>query len=213
MSSDLNPEKALIFRIVHRDNVPWILDHGLHCRSSGVVDPNYVEIGNPDLISKRNYHPVPTAPGGTLSDYVPFYFTPFSPMLLNITTGWAGIRKREKAEIVIMVTSLHHLKTQNVPFLFVDRHAYLVAAQFYTELDKLDQIDWQLLQRRDFRADPDDPSKKEKYQAEALVHRHLSVNSLLGFVTYDDEVKLAIDQALTNRAMTAKVVKKPGWYL
>lgn len=33
MSNNLNPEKALIFRIVHRDNLPWILDHGLHCRS------------------------------------------------------------------------------------------------------------------------------------------------------------------------------------
>jgi hypothetical protein len=27
----LNPAKALIWRIVHRDNLPWILDHGLHC--------------------------------------------------------------------------------------------------------------------------------------------------------------------------------------
>jgi hypothetical protein len=25
----LNPDKALIFRIVRRDNLPWILDHGL----------------------------------------------------------------------------------------------------------------------------------------------------------------------------------------
>jgi hypothetical protein len=28
---DLNPQKALIWRIVHRDNLPWILDNGLHC--------------------------------------------------------------------------------------------------------------------------------------------------------------------------------------
>jgi hypothetical protein len=28
---NLNPEKALIWRIVHRDNLPWILDNGLHC--------------------------------------------------------------------------------------------------------------------------------------------------------------------------------------
>jgi hypothetical protein len=30
--SNLNAEKAFIFRIVHRDNVPWMLDHGLHCQ-------------------------------------------------------------------------------------------------------------------------------------------------------------------------------------
>lgn len=70
----LNPEKALIWRIVHRDNLPWILDNGVHCRNSQVYDPNYVEIGNPDLIDKRAHRDVPVGPGGTLSDYVPFYF-------------------------------------------------------------------------------------------------------------------------------------------
>ncbi len=30
-SQTLNPQKALIWRIVHRDNIPWILDNGLHC--------------------------------------------------------------------------------------------------------------------------------------------------------------------------------------
>lgn len=90
MSKDLNPEKALIFRIVHRDNIPWILDHGLHCRNSTTFDPNYVDIGNVDLIGKRGGHPVPKPPGGTLNDYIPFYFTPFSIMLFNIKTGWGG---------------------------------------------------------------------------------------------------------------------------
>jgi hypothetical protein len=46
MSKDLNPDKALIFRITHLDNVPWILDNGLHCRSSEVLDPDFVNIGN-----------------------------------------------------------------------------------------------------------------------------------------------------------------------
>ncbi|MBN8748353.1 Uncharacterised protein [Xylophilus ampelinus] len=26
---ELNPEKALIFRIIHRDNLPWVLDQCL----------------------------------------------------------------------------------------------------------------------------------------------------------------------------------------
>lgn len=72
-SANLNPEKALIWRIVHRDNIPWILDNGLHCGNSQVQAANWVNIGNPELIDKRAGHPVPA---GTLHDYVPFYFTP-----------------------------------------------------------------------------------------------------------------------------------------
>ena len=89
----LTAERAFIFRIVHRNNLPWILANGLHCRSSLVIDPHYVDIGNPDLIGKRNARAVPIAPGGTLSNYVPFYFTPRSPMLLNIKTGYNGVRQ------------------------------------------------------------------------------------------------------------------------
>lgn len=51
----LSPDKALIFRITHITNVPWILVNGLHCRSADSRDPNYVEIGNPDLIDKRKH--------------------------------------------------------------------------------------------------------------------------------------------------------------
>jgi hypothetical protein len=212
VSKDLTPQKALIFRIVHRDNIPWILDHGLHCRHSNSVDPSYVDIGNPDLISKRDHHPVSTPPGGTLGDYVPFYFTPFSPMLLNITTGWGGIRKRNKDEIVVMVSSLHELNKRGIPFLFTDRHAYLAAAQFYSDLAKLDQINWAMLQRRDFKYDPDDPSKKERYQAEALVYKHLPIDGLAGFACYNDGVAGTINQALAARKMTCKVIKKSDWY-
>lgn len=212
MSKDLNPEKALIFRITHRDNIPWILDHGLHCPSSKTLDPNYVDIGNADLIGKRNVHPVPQSPGGTLSDYVPFYFTPLSIMLFNVKTGWGGVRKRENQEIVMMVTSLHTLKRRGLSFLFTDRHAYLATAEFFSDLLRLDQIDWPRLQQRDFKADPEDPSKKERYQAEALVHKHLPVDALAGFVCYNDPAAAAINKALAKRNMTAKVVKKPDWY-
>jgi hypothetical protein len=212
VSKDLTPQKALIFRITHRDNIPWILDHGLHCRSAQCTDPNYVDIGNPDLISKRSLHPVPLPPRGTLSDYVPFYFTPFSPMLYNVITGWGGIRKRNKDEIVIMVSSLHEIKKRGIQFLFTDRHAYLAAAQFHSDLARLDQIDWPMLQRRDFKNDPDDPGKKERYQAEALIYKHAPIDALAGFACYSDAVVGTISQNLATRKLTSKVVKKTDWY-
>lgn len=60
--SALNPDKALIFRITHIANVPWLLDHGLHCRNSPEFDPNFRNIGNPDLISRRHHRAVPVGP-------------------------------------------------------------------------------------------------------------------------------------------------------
>lgn len=55
--------------------MPWILANGLHCGTSNVQDPNFVQIGNADLIAKRRQRIVPIPPGGVLEDYIAFYFT------------------------------------------------------------------------------------------------------------------------------------------
>jgi O-acetyl-ADP-ribose deacetylase (regulator of RNase III) len=49
----LNSDNALIFRIIHRNNLRWILKHGLHCYDSTTLDPHYHSLGNPDLIERR----------------------------------------------------------------------------------------------------------------------------------------------------------------
>jgi hypothetical protein len=178
--SNLGPDRAFSLRITHIESVPWILGHGLHCRNANVCDPNYRDIGNPDLIAKRAHRDVPIPPGGTLSDYIPFYFTPHSPMLLNIKTGYGGMKQTPMSDIVILVSSLRTVAAQGGAFVFTDRHAYLQTTQFFNEVGDLRRIDWDLLRRRDFKRDPDDPGKMERYQAEALVHRHLPVNALAG---------------------------------
>lgn len=208
----LNPEKALIWRIVHRDNLPWILDNGLHCGNSVEKAPDWVNIGNPELTDKRAHHPVPLPPGGWLNDYVPFYFTPFSPMLRNIHTGWGGIQKRPNEEIVILVSSLHRLAELGLPFLFTDSHAYYQWSNYYSDLADLDKIDWPLLQHRNFKRDPEDPAKFERYQAEALIHQHLPVGGLLGIVCYTDQLKQSIEQQVQARNLSLPVYARTGWY-
>lgn len=210
--TNLNPEKALLWRIVHRDNLAWILDNGLHCGNRDVKAPNWVNIGNPELIDKRATHPVPLPPGGFLNDYVPFYFTPFSPMLRNIHTGWGGIQKRPNEEIVILVSSVRHIAGQGLPFLFTDSHAYYQWANFYSNLADLDKIDWPLLQRRDFKRDPEDPARFERYQAETLIHRHLPMEGILGIVCYTEALKQGIERELQTRNLKQPVYARTGWY-
>lgn len=209
--SNLNPDKALIFRITHVANIPWILANGLHCSSSGHSDPNYVPIGNSEIITRRATRAVPVPPGGTLSDYVPFYFTHHSPMLLNIKTG-RGVIPRPMSEIAILVSSLPETQKQAIPFVFTDRHAALEAAEFHNTLDRLDRIDWPRLQNRDFRRDPDEPAKFERYQAEALVHRHVPIAAILGIVCYRNEEQTKIETMCGTLTLTPKVLCKPDWY-
>ena len=208
----LNPEKALIFRIIHRDNLPWILRNGLHCRNSTRIDPGFVSIGNPDLIDKRTRHPVRVPPGGTLSDYVPFYFTPLSPMLLNIHSGYNGIRQRSNEEILVLISSLRTLEANNIPFLFTDRHAFLTAAQPYSELADLDKIDWCILQNRDFKRNVEDLGKMERYMAEALIHETMPISGLLGVACYNDAVLGSLNDMIKSAGVKLNAARRSGWY-
>lgn len=212
-SQTLTRQKGLIFRITHRDNVPWILENGLHCQSSGVADPDHVSIGNPELIALRPNRKVDIAPGGTLADYIPFYFTPYSPMLLNIKTGYGGIRQRNNAEIVVLVSSLEALRANGVRYVYTDRHAYLQTARFFDDVAQLGTVvDFDLLQRRDFRRDAERPDKVERYQAEALAYQLVPVGALLGIGCYTSSIKTELESTCSACGVDVKIVHRPEWY-
>lgn len=213
LSETLTPDKALIFRITHRDNLPWILANGLYCQNSHVSDPNFVSIGNPELIDLRKHRVVPTHPGGTLADYIPFYFTPCTPMLLNIKTGYGGIRQRPSEEIVVLVSSLSELKRRGVTYLFTDRHAKLETAMFFDDDSCLaEAVDFDLLQRSDLRRDPERPDKVERYQAEALAYRHVPVVAILGVGCYTSAIGSQIEATCSDLGVNTRVVHRPEWY-
>ncbi len=207
---EFSSAKALVFRITHRDNVSKVLEGGCPCRTNILAQPGYAEIGNQELIEKRTARVVPCEPGGTLSDYVPFYFTPYTPMMYNIKTGF-GVPQKPMKDLVILVSSIHHFIKKNMPFVFTDRHAYLKAAQYSNDPADLDRIIWKTLQARDFRRD--DADKFEKYQAEALVHNHVPTDGLLGIACYDQTVATEVQELANEYGNDVKIVSRNGWYL
>lgn len=208
----ITPESALIFRITHISNVPWILANGLHCASSGQLDPSFTPIGNPDLIARRADRPVPVPPGGSLSDYIPFYFTPRTPMLYNVTTGRGLPRATPPAEIAILVASARDLEQAGHTVIVTDRHAVLRNASFTVGLGKLGDLDWERLRTTDFRRRPDEPDRFERYQAEALVHGKLEAHDLRGIVCYGPGEAKVVTEALARGRLSIEVGAQPAWY-
>lgn len=208
----ISRDKARIFRITHHDNLPWLLRHGVTCRASGDFDPHYRNIGNTELIDKRAARVVPIPPEGTLSDYVPFYFTSRTPMLLNIKTG-RNVSAVPMQDLVVLVSSLPLLVSRNIPFVFTDRHAYLVTARFSSDIADLDRIDWDILRRSDFRYDPNDLGKMDRYQAEALVHQRLPVDALTGIICHDAARQVRLEALVRAAGHSMPVVARPDYYV
>jgi hypothetical protein len=212
LQETLTPEKALIFRATHRLNLPWALANGLHSRSSALQAPDFVTIGNTEIIYRRQSKKVPIEPGGDLSDYIPFYFTPYSPMLLNIKTGYGGVQQRPNHDIVILVSSLIRLEELGIRYVFTDRHAVLAAARFFSRRADLGQVDFEILQRRDFKRDENDPGKKERYQAEALAYQLVPMEAILGVVCYTESVQPEVEAAISSAGVSVPVFIRSDWY-
>jgi hypothetical protein len=169
------------------------------------------DIGNLDLIKERTDRIVLAGKGGTLSDYIPFYFTPCSIMMYNIHTGY-NVPKVPNEEIVILVSSLSKVAESDIPFVFTDQHAYLKTAKYYDNSGDLTAIDWSILQNIDFKHDPDDPGKKARYQAECLIWRHVPISALLGICSHDETVDGWIKSELSKRGLDLKSIVQRNWY-
>ena len=210
--ASLSPDKALIFRIVHANNLPWMLDHGLQCRNSPNQNPDYISIGSEEIIGVRKERQVPVEPGGGYGDYVPFYFTPYSIMMLNIKTGY-GVPKRSNDEILICVASLHDFHAAGRRFVFTNQHGCSAGLEFSNDLADLQRlVDWRLLNSRDFKKDPDDPGKGLRYQAEAMVHGNIPLESLRGIVCHSEVVLTRIRATVTPRFPDLRLEALPRWY-
>jgi ssDNA thymidine ADP-ribosyltransferase, DarT len=115
-------------------------------------------------------------------------------------------------DIVILVACLRDMDADNIPFVFSDRTATLEAADFSVDLDRLDELPWELWQSSDFRRDDARPDKIERYLAEALIHKRLQVTHLKSVVCWSEERRVELEKLIKKQNLQVPVYCRPGWY-
>src|ERR1700739_766863 len=154
----LTQQNAYIFRITAIQNLGYIIQHGIACRNCEPQDENFVEIGGPDIIGKRDNKTVPIEPGGTLSDYIPFYFAPRSPMLGSIFIK----ESFPQEEIIYIVSKASVVQKANIPFAFSNGHALMDFSIFKNTTTELSIIDWEVMCSRYWNSTNDDNDRQRR---------------------------------------------------
>jgi ssDNA thymidine ADP-ribosyltransferase, DarT len=205
------PENPYAFRLTHYENLLAILAHGVLSRNAAMRDSRFTEIGLPDLIERRTSQVVPIVPGGTLADYVPFYFTPCTPMALRILTG-RGVQQRSRSELVFPLTSLDAIEQAGATYVVTDRHASLAFTKFASDRSLLASMPWELWRNRDFKRDREDADEYDRYQAEVLVHKSLPVSALRAIITADSATQAKVRQLVTASGHSVDTRVRSYWY-
>jgi hypothetical protein len=203
------PEKIWLFRITHIDNIPHILQNGLVTRYSQNANKNFVEIGDISLIEVRDDIDAPVPPGGKLSEYIPFYFGPRSPMLLQIATGFDGVKKYPQEEIVYIVSSLDKIKEYDLPYFFTDGHIRSCTSTSYNDDRYLEILDWDTFKTTYWKSDDTDLRRQEKKQAELLVKHHVPVNAIELFCVYNEKAQQILRTYLAEEKQSFDVKTSP----
>jgi hypothetical protein len=201
----LNKHKNFCYRIYHIQNLKHILENGLCSKHHPAASPGFIAIGNPSIISTRDLTPVKIMGYGNIGEYIPFYFTPRSMMLFNIITGYQAplVPKLNKEEIIVVRCLIENLSKAN-RFFFTDGQANVIAiTNHYHSLEQLDKIDWDIIQHGDFKKSAADSDKQRRYQAEFLVHHHVSASLIESIHVYNNK---AATFAQAEMAKTDKLI-------
>lgn len=198
--------KFWLYRIVHIDNLAYLLEHGMYHRAHKEADPNYINIGDNLLIQQRNeYNVEVNPPNGLLGEYIPFYFGPLSPMLLNIKTGHRGVVQRPQEEIIYICISVQSILDCCEHWCFTDGHAKTAITSFYNNIDDLSKVDLDLAAERYWRNDEADFDRMRKKQAEFLVKYHVPSNCISNIAVYNEKASVKVTKLVSDLKLEIRI--------
>jgi hypothetical protein len=216
MSQAGKPPSVLLYRLLHVDNLPTLLRRGaLHAPN---FTPNdglpYRTIHNTNVQANRRVRPVPCGPGGTIHDYVPFYFGPLSVMLLNLHSGRVKGYDEGQAPLIYLVTSIERVNAARRRWVFSDGHGLAALTSWHDDAARLEQVDWQLVGERYWSDRPDDNDRQRRKQAEFLVWQDLPWSAIGGIAVLDAPMKAAVEAILGKNPQSSHppVRVRRDWY-
>lgn len=177
--------KIYLFRMVHFDNLEYILQTGMCASTHPLADPAYRNIGNRTLIRDREEYQVPIPPRGTLGEYIPFYFGGHSPMLLNIKSGRQGVECIPQRDIVYIVSSVGLIDSLGVSWCFTNGHAKSTVSRFFNGKEDFGNIDFAVTSARYWNNTDEDPDRQRRKQAEFLAKDFIPVKGIIGLIVAD----------------------------
>ena len=187
-----------IYHITHINNLESILHLGGLIANNRLKQQqiNYRDIAHVNIQDRRALIRVPCAAGGCLHDYIPFYFAPRSPMLYTIHKGNVQGYTEGQIPIIHIVTEAEIILANNLVFAFTDGHGIMNSSDFYDDLQRLDMIDWEIMQAKYWNDTPEDVDRKRRRQAEFLVHQFCSWKLVTEIGVIDIRVQLQAQEIL-----------------
>ena len=210
------PNPAPIYRFVHIDNLDTLIRRGalhapIHVPNDGLP---YRFCHDPEVQGARAAVTIPVGPAGTIHDYVPFYFGYLSPMMFKLKTGQVAGYNEGQEPLIYLVTTVQAVESANIPFVFSNGHGLAFFTDWFDELGRLDEVDWNMVYQRYWRDTINDMDRQRRKQAEFLVHQSCPWDVIQEIVVINADMRERVD---TIQSRFPSTLRKPvrverNWY-
>ncbi|MGC8605527.1 MAG: type II toxin-antitoxin system toxin DNA ADP-ribosyl transferase DarT [Desulfomonilaceae bacterium] len=203
-----------IYKIFDGKNLRSILHTGCFYSTSKVAElgKQPSEIAHPRIMERRKKTIAPCGPGGTLNDYVPFYFVPRSPMLYAIFQGNVKEYDGNQERIILAVSTAQVVRASGLRFIFCNAHPIMEITEFFDKLEDLDKINWAIMRSKYWNDTLDQPDRKRQRQAEFLIYESFPFGLIDELVVNTERAKYAAEKMLMEFGIKIEVNVRPLWY-
>ena len=213
------PSKIYLYHLVAMDCLPRIVEReaiepeGRQSKGRPAHEQPVHQCGvHARLSERRSRRTVPCANEGRLCDYVSFHFGPRAPILQAIHRGMVQGYEQGQKPLIHLVTRVQLVADRELTFAFTDRHAVLAYAHFYDDLRAIDHVDYGLMRALHWHETDQHPQRKERRQAEFLVHESVPFDLVGAVGVIDEEAKHRAEHHLEPLREAPPVIVKPDWY-
>lgn len=203
-----------IYHITHGRNLASIIEVGGIWCNTQITTRGIASLGiaHQHIKERRKQREVPCAPGGTLANYVPFYFAPRSPMLYAIHRGHVKGYDGGQSRVLHLVTEAETIAASGCSWAFTEGHAEIAWTEFFADLCFLSEVDWAIMKERYWHDTDEDGDRKRRRQAEFLVHQFCAWELITEIGVINRQVADRVRAMLEPLAHQPVVNVQRGWY-
>lgn len=207
------PANPKIYHIVHVDNLASIVADGCLLPDSVMVKRSGAAvIGNNEIKADRLRLPVDCHAGTCVGEYVPFYLCPRSVMLhVILKRNHPNVAYKDgQGPVVHLEADMREVvdwaAANKRRWAFTDINAANRAADFYSDLAKLDRLSWDAISTKQW------VSCRDHKMAEFLMHRSFPWELVKGIGVYSEKIGARAIAAFGKAAHRPQVKVKQDWY-
>ena len=211
------PPRPKLYHITPVENLPSIVADGVLVSDAAMIARGgpAVTIGMSTIKRRRVEElAVHCHPGTKVGEYVPFYFCPRSVMLYLIhkanhdNLSYRGGQERAVHLEADLLDVVAWANSEGNRWAFSLSNAGARYVSFRSNIDQLNEVDWEAVANRDFRS----AAVKEGKQAEFLVYGSLPWNLITRIGVLSVGVQSQTEQALEGAYHRPVVDRRPDWY-